>query len=198
MLKDQLPVGILKVDFDLALESEKICTSPILTILSIQSKLKNLPKEVACVVCLDTRDRPLCIGLLGYGTECDVDMSAKEITQFALLSNASGVVLVHNHPSKGRLHNSLAPSETDLKVTSKVADALKLFGVTLNDHIICNGIWEDNQRWPAFYSMREKKKYKSMFIEEPIITSVPSFSGKGILNEYDEKLEIKEDSVMKE
>lgn len=121
MLKDQLPVGILKVDFGLALESENICLDTITTIQTIQNKIKNLTKEVACVVCLDIANRPICSGLLGYGSEISVDMSVKEIAQFALLSNASSIVLIHSHPSKGKIFNDLKPSMQDIELTQKVA-----------------------------------------------------------------------------
>ena len=49
----------------------------------------------------------------------------------ALLSNASVVVLAHNHPSGVAL-----PSEDDRAVTLWVRDALKAMDIQLLDHII--------------------------------------------------------------
>ena len=192
MLKDQLPVGILKVDFGLALESENICLDTITTIQTIQNKIKNLTKEIACVVCLDIANRPICSGLLGYGSEISVDMSVKEIAQFALLSNASSIVLIHSHPSKGKIFNDLKPSMQDIELTQKVATSLKLFGISLNDHIIFNGIWEDNERIPAFYSMRNKRKYKNLLNQDVKIVEKDTdmFGGTNILENYESQRSI--------
>lgn len=61
------------------------------------------------------------------GTVCD----ARIIGQIALLSNAQSIILAHNHPS-----GELKPSETDIKLTRTIRDALKLFDIQLLDHLI--------------------------------------------------------------
>lgn len=53
------------------------------------------------------------------------------ILQFALLSNASGLILCHNHPS-----GDLRPSGPDSEVTKKVKTAATYFDIKLLDHII--------------------------------------------------------------
>ena len=189
MLKDQLPVGILKVDYDIALLGEDIASNPIYAIQAVQDKLKDMPKECACIMCMDMINRPICVGFLGYGTGTDVDMSAKEITQFALLCNACGVVVIHNHPSNGKKISDLRPSSDDIKVTKCIAEALHLFGINLNDHIIINCIWEHDTRVPAFYSMRSKSKYKSIFnSEKKLGRGEPAFSGDDIFAGVDKDI----------
>lgn len=69
----------------------------------------------------------------------------REIMQRALLCNAAGIVLAHNHPSLGSIAE---PSEEDILVTHRIVDACKLMGVTFCDHIII----ADDQ----YYSFREK------------------------------------------
>jgi DNA repair protein RadC len=61
------------------------------------------------------------------GTVADV----RVIFQTAILMNASGIILSHNHPS-GNLH----PSDEDVKLTKKVKDASHLFDIKILDHII--------------------------------------------------------------
>ena len=53
------------------------------------------------------------------------------IFKFALLCNASSIILTHNHPS-----GSTTPSQEDIQVTSRVKDAGDLLSVPLLDHII--------------------------------------------------------------
>ena len=61
------------------------------------------------------------------GTVVDVKIIFKK----ALEALASGLVLVHNHPS-----GNLQPSLADVEVTHQVRDAGKLLGITLLDHLI--------------------------------------------------------------
>ena len=53
------------------------------------------------------------------------------IFKFALLCNASSIILTHNHPS-----GSTTPSQEDIEVTRRVKDAGDLLSVPLLDHII--------------------------------------------------------------
>ena len=62
-----------------------------------------------------------------YSTAVDV----KLILQGALLTNASGVILAHNHPS-----GNLKPSEPDKIMTERIRKALTVMEVNLLDHLI--------------------------------------------------------------
>ena len=53
------------------------------------------------------------------------------ILGIALKCNATGIMLVHNHPS-GNLH----PSEADRKITLKLKEACQLLELSLIDHLI--------------------------------------------------------------
>lgn len=61
------------------------------------------------------------------GTVTDVRI----ILQAALKSNASGLIICHNHPS-----GSLNPSESDNKITQKIKSAGELMDIQLLDHLI--------------------------------------------------------------
>lgn len=61
------------------------------------------------------------------GTVLDV----KLLLSVALKCLASGIALVHNHPS-----GNLKPSEADISVTKKVKEACAYLDLTLLDHII--------------------------------------------------------------
>ena len=61
------------------------------------------------------------------GTVTDIRL----IFQGALKTNASGIIVCHNHPSG----NSL-PSESDRKITQKIKEAGNLMDIQLLDHLI--------------------------------------------------------------
>ena len=53
------------------------------------------------------------------------------IFQTALLSNASGIILAHNHPS-----GNIFPSESDIQLTKKMKEAGKVLEIAVLDHLI--------------------------------------------------------------
>ena len=60
-------------------------------------------------------------------TCCDV----RTILQGALLANAVGIILAHNHPS-----GNVTPSLLDIKTTNQITKAAKLLDIQVLDHII--------------------------------------------------------------
>lgn len=66
---------------------------------------------------------------VGSVSGCVVDMPA--VVRGAVLCNASGVIICHNHPSGG-----LQPSDNDKKITGNIKQALKFIDISLLDHII--------------------------------------------------------------
>jgi DNA repair protein RadC len=63
------------------------------------------------------------------GTVTDV----RVILQAAIKANACGIIVCHNHPS-----GNLTPSESDIKITSKIKDSASLMDIQLLDHLIIN------------------------------------------------------------
>jgi DNA repair protein RadC len=55
----------------------------------------------------------------------------KTILQAVILSNASAVIMAHNHPS-----GTLEISGSDITVTRRLSQALNLFNITILDHLI--------------------------------------------------------------
>ena len=53
------------------------------------------------------------------------------ILQGALLTNATGMILAHNHPS-----GSTRPSKQDDALTRRIAEAASIMDIRVNDHII--------------------------------------------------------------
>ena len=68
---------------------------------------------------------------ISEGGPCSTAVDVKLILQGALLTNASGVILAHNHPS-----GNLKPSEPDKVMTEKIKKALTAMDTRLLDHLI--------------------------------------------------------------
>ncbi len=70
--------------------------------------------------------KPMFIGTLNASI-----VHPREIFALALEKNAASVIIVHNHPSGNR-----EPSEDDIRITKRVAEAGKVMGIELLDHVI--------------------------------------------------------------
>ncbi|MCD7864135.1 MAG: DNA repair protein RadC [Lachnospiraceae bacterium] len=94
-------------------------------------KLRHLHTEQVLAVFLDGRGRYLGEETLSTGTVNASLMSPREIFIAALKHNASGLILLHNHPS-----GDPTPSLQDQNITLRIAENGKLLNIPLIDHII--------------------------------------------------------------
>lgn len=88
-------------------------------------------QEEVKLLLLNRNNKVLGIHSLAKGglTSCVVDV--RIILSIALKCLATGIILVHNHPS-----GNLKPSHDDLKVTNQLNDGCKLLNIQLLDHLI--------------------------------------------------------------
>jgi DNA repair protein RadC len=96
--------------------------------------LRDLRKEVFRVVLLNRANRFLREVCVSEGTLDASIVHPRDVFREALLEPAAGVILVHNHPS-----GNPNPSEEDLRITKQLADAGRLLGIKVYDHIIVAG-----------------------------------------------------------
>lgn len=80
---------------------------------------------------LDSKYRVISWQLVAKGGLNSTVVHPREIFRAAIIANAAAVILVHNHPS-GDPEASLA----DIRITNRVAEAGKLVGIELLDHMI--------------------------------------------------------------
>ena len=94
-------------------------------------KLENESEEKMILICLNTKNQIVnyCEIASGGTNYCMID--PKTIFKSALLSNASKIILVHNHPS-----GDIKPSQEDLKLTERIKQVCELVEIQLLDHII--------------------------------------------------------------
>lgn len=87
--------------------------------------------EVAYLMCLDAKNKLLCIRMIARGEVNHVSISIRRVVELALSFNASGVILAHNH-----VGGLLSPSQEDILMTRSLENALEAVGVRLRDHIV--------------------------------------------------------------
>lgn len=99
----------------------------------VETLLRKMAQECTIAIMLNARLSPLGYCCVGMGTSTLCPVSFAKIAQVALLSNATGVILVHNHPT------ITAPvlSDMDYKCARAVAGMLRTFdGMCLYDFVI--------------------------------------------------------------
>lgn len=82
-------------------------------------------------ITLDARNRLLRVHELHRGGRAHADVEPSEVFHNAILDNAHAVILWHTHPS-----GDPAPSEDDVTLTRRLADAGRLLNVAVLDHVI--------------------------------------------------------------
>jgi len=87
--------------------------------------------EVCGVLCLSTKNYLLAYHELSRGTLDHTLVHARDVFRVALLANAAGVIVAHNHPS-----GDLTPSPEDAILTDRLQRAGAVVGVELIDHVI--------------------------------------------------------------
>ena len=93
--------------------------------------MAHLRHERVRVLYLDTKNRLILDDQLSDGTLDEAAIHPREVVKKALDLGASALILVHNHPS-----GSPEPSRADVQITNKIAEAGRLLGITVHDHVI--------------------------------------------------------------
>lgn len=93
--------------------------------------MAQLTIERVRILYLDTRNRLIDDHHLGDGSIDEAAIHPREVIRRAMDLGASALILVHNHPS-----GNPEPSSADIQITRRIAEAGRLLGVTLHDHVI--------------------------------------------------------------
>ena len=88
-------------------------------------------RECLVVLLLNVRKRVKGHQLLTIGTMDTMLVHPREVFRAAIVSCASAIVLMHNHPS-----GDPSPSEADIKVTRDLIRAGQLLKIDVIDHIV--------------------------------------------------------------
>ncbi len=105
--------------------------------------MARLDRECVAVALLDARNRLVGIHAVHVGTATHATVGPADVFKAAILSNAQGVVIVHNHPS-----GDPSPSEDDIDLTRRLKAAGQTVGIAVLDHVVVAG--------DSFVSLRQR------------------------------------------
>lgn len=106
----------------------------------------NLPHEEIWLLLLNRRNQVIREICLSRGTSSASLFDVRAAIKHAIMENAEGVILVHNHPSGGT-----RPSDCDDRITREFKEACGFMKLRLLDHVIVTA--------DAFYSYHDSGRY---------------------------------------
>lgn len=112
-------------------------------------------KETVLVLLLDAQCRLIKPVEISTGTLNESIAHPRDILRPAIIHNAYGFILAHNHPS-----GNPAPSQADDTLTGRIRESAKLLGVRFLDHIIIGK--------PTATVQRNYYSYNSYGMKKPV------------------------------
>lgn len=91
----------------------------------------HMPVEEFHVLCVDSMGYLISKKLIAKGSNTEVAFSLKSILEYAIRTQAAGIILLHNHPN-----GDPVPSPEDVRITHQIYNNLMLNGITVLDHLI--------------------------------------------------------------
>ena len=88
-------------------------------------------RECFVVIILNTRHRVRGHQFLSMGTMDTILVHPRDVFRLAIVANAAGIVVMHNHPS-----GETSPSDADVRVTRDLIRAGQILKIELLDHLI--------------------------------------------------------------
>lgn len=138
--QDQFLIG-LKLPYHVAniylyekSKDEPFMNSPEAVYDYLKHSMRGYKKECFKVLYLNTWNKIITNEIVFTGTINHTQVYSREIMKSAIIHDAAGIIIAHNHPSENP-----TPSNADFNVTSNLYKASKLMGITLLDHVIIAG-----------------------------------------------------------
>ena len=123
-------------------ENKKII-SPKEVYKIVSEYLNGVDREHLVLLTLDTKNCINSITTVSIGSLNTSIVHPREVFKTAIISNASSIILAHNHPS-----GDPTPSKEDINITDRIKERGKILGIDLLDHLI---IGDD-----SYISLKEK------------------------------------------
>jgi len=93
--------------------------------------MQTFPQEVVRVLFLDSKLRLIGSSDISKGTLTTSIANPRDIFREALIRNAHGIIIVHNHPS-----GDPTPSEDDVEITKRLIEAGGVLNIKVLDHVV--------------------------------------------------------------
>ncbi len=114
--------------------SETKITEPRLLADLVIPLLRDEPNEKFYVACLNSANKLIALKKISEGTLNTTIVTVRDVFRKAIETDASSIILVHNHPS-----GNAQASRADISLTQKVKKGSELFSIKLLDHLIVAG-----------------------------------------------------------
>ncbi len=100
---------------------------------ALHDNLTGLDHEEVWCVFLTSDKTVISIEMVSMGTLTSTSIDNRTVIKRALMNNAHGIIILHNHPSGNPL-----PSAQDISFTARLKIACNIMDIQLLDHIICS------------------------------------------------------------
>lgn len=97
----------------------------------LAGQMRHLDREHFRAVLLNTRHEVLDVTGVAVGGLDSAPIHPREVFKEAVRRSAAAVILVHNHPS-----GTPEPSGDDVRITARLAEAGRIVGIDVLDHVI--------------------------------------------------------------
>lgn len=134
-MKHELKVVNIRLVKEPSLYSTEELTSPEGAVKLMQKELAQYDREILCILNLKTNRQVINLNVVSVGVLDASLVSPREVFKSSILSNAAGILVLHNHPS-----GKAVPSQHDLAITEKLQRAGALLDIEVQDHIIIGGV----------------------------------------------------------
>lgn len=106
-------------------------TSPKNVFELVRTNMGDKDKEELKVIILNTKNKVKSISTISIGTINCNSAPLRDILSEPIKQMASGIILVHNHPS-----GDTTPSRADILFTRRVVEACQTFDIDVKDHVV--------------------------------------------------------------
>ena len=117
--------------FDQKMQQRHALNNPNDTKQYLIQQLRDYPSEVFGALLLDSQHRVIRYDHLFHGGLNTTAVYPREVVKHVLKHNAAAVIFAHNHPS-----GVAEPSQADVQITQRLAQALTPIDVKVLDHIV--------------------------------------------------------------
>ena len=111
--------------------SDTVIKTPEDAIQAIADNIRDMDREMLYAINLRADNTPINVFVAAIGNESGSLCSPSSLIRAAILSNATSMMLIHNHPS-----GDLRPSEVDVKFADKMIQICRLHDMDFLDSII--------------------------------------------------------------
>lgn len=168
------------------ISDENVCIrTPDHAIAYYGNDLKTYPLEAVELLYLNEQLRPIYMSIVSKGNIRASLVPLDQIFRIAILTNTSGMIMMHNHPS-----GVVVPSKEDREIYRKINEAADIMGYTVLDSII---VGAGNR---AYYSMKHDEQKLFCPVREYIIPTPAERRKKADMEKYLEPYELDNENRM--